>query len=206
MFTLDNVDYKNIVRYSDVQISEGGVVFVCGKSGSGKSTLLRLLNGTISPTSGVVTYKGRDVNAILDDDTAAYRREVLLVRQSPYLFADKTIVQNFGAFHAYLDRPYPNESTVNDCLSLCCADDLSMTNECGVLSGGERQRVFLAVNLSLGAKVLLLDEPTSALDTQTAVQVMTNIKAHCRDNGMTLIVVSHDSAITEIFADRVVTL
>jgi putative ABC transport system ATP-binding protein len=201
LFTLKNVTYKNILRYSDITISGSRVTFICGKSGTGKSTLLKLLNGVISPTSGEIRYCGEPLESRAP---LVHRREVLLVSQSAYLFDKLTIAENFAEYYNYLDLPAPNDTTVREYLELCCADSLPPDSDCTVLSGGERQRVFLAINLSLNAKVLMLDEPTSALDSRTADTVMTNIKAHCRDKSM--IVVSHDAGIVEKFADEVVSL
>jgi putative ABC transport system ATP-binding protein len=200
LFTLRNVEYKDILRYPEINISDSGVTSICGDSGSGKSTLLKLLNGVISPTSGEIRYRG----SLLEDcDPLAHRREVLLVAQAAFLFDDKTIPENFAEFCGYLDLPCPTADTIREYLTLCCADTLPTDTPCRVLSGGERQRVFLAINLSLPSRVLMLDEPTSALDSRTADAVMTNIKAHCRDAGTPLIVVSHDAAIVEKFADTV---
>ena len=87
-----------------------------------------------------------------------------------------------------------------------CAALFPLGADCAAMSGGERQRVFAAICLSLRPKALLLDEPTSALDDNTANTVMTNIKTFCRENNITLIVVSHNKALAETFADHVIAL
>jgi putative ABC transport system ATP-binding protein len=205
LFTLKNVNFKDILRYPDISVSGSGAAFICGKSGTGKSTLLKLLCGVISPTSGEIRYRGTD---ILDCDPLLLRREVLLVSQNAYLFDRLGIAENFAEYYGYLDLPAPDPSAIAEHLALCCADELPNIEggDTAVLSGGERQRVFLAINLSLPAKVIMLDEPTSALDSRTADTVMTNIKAHCAAAGKSLIVVSHDAGIVERFADEVVEL
>jgi len=90
---------------------------------------------------------------------------------------------------------------ITECLSVCRAD-FPLDSSCKNLSGGERQRVFLAIFLSMESDVLMLDEPTSALDAKTGKTVMSTICAFCRDQGRTLIVVSHDQALVDQFAEN----
>jgi putative ABC transport system ATP-binding protein len=164
--------------------------------------LLKFLNGVITPTSGVVRYNGTSVAELAP---IGLRREVLLVSQSVYLFAG-TVRDNFAEYYSYLELPPPCDETIREYLNLCCADDLPIDGDTSVFSGGERQRVFLAVNLSLPAKVIMLDEPTCALDSKTADTVTANIKKHCKQNDKHIIAVSHDKAIVDKFADEVITL
>lgn len=201
IFTLKDVSFKNIVRYPNLEIKPNCATFICGESGSGKSTLLKLLNGAISPTSGEIIYNGENINNL---DPIALRREVLLVGQNAFLF-DKSIKDNFQDFYNYRDITAIEDAKIQHFLEIC-AINLPLKNMCNVLSGGERQRIFLAINLSLGAKVLMLDEPTSALDDKNAHNLMQNVKDFCKQNAMTLIVVSHDTAIAEKYADRIITL
>ena len=91
MFQLSNVNFKNIIKYPEINISEHKVTFICGKSGSGKSTLLKLLNASISPDEGEVLYHSIPVT---DYDTVLLRREVILASQSVYL-SDQSIRDNF---------------------------------------------------------------------------------------------------------------
>lgn len=201
VFTADHLNFENIIRYPRIEIPAEGVTFINGESGSGKSTLLKLFNGTASPTGGNVYYAGRD---IAEMDTIALRKEVLLVGQSVYLF-DGSIADNFAEYYGYRDLPAPEEAEMRKFLSLCCAD-FPLETVCTSMSGGERQRIYLAVCVSFLPKVLMLDEPTSALDTETAEHLMENLKDFCLESQMTLLVVSHDRALTERFADHIVTL
>jgi len=201
LFVLQDVNYKDIVRYPSLTIEAGRATFLCGASGTGKSTLLRLLCGVASATEGRITYLGKGIE---DYDPTLLRRDVLLAGQSVYLF-DKTIRENFEEFYAYRDLPAPDEETMRTYLDIAAAP-FSLDSVCTTLSGGERQRVFLAICLSLCPKVLLLDEPTSALDDNTAAVLMERVKSHCAEQGVTLIVVSHDRAIAERFADEIITL
>jgi len=201
LFVLRDVDYKNILHYPALEISAGGATFLCGASGTGKSTLLKLLSGVLSPTGGEILYLGKRVG---DYDPIRLRREVLLVGQSVYLF-DKTIQENFAEYYAYRDQAVPGEETIREYLDICKAS-FPLDSMCNLLSGGERQRVFLAICLSLTQEVLLLDEPTSALDEETADQLIGQIKAHCKTKDISLLVVSHDRAIAEKYADEIIAL
>lgn len=201
MFELEGVNYRNILRYPDMTIPEGVTTCISGESGSGKSTLLKLLNGVISPTEGAVRYAGR---AVENYDPILLRREVLLVSQSVYLF-DKSIQDNFNAYYAYREMEPPSEAEMMRYLDICSVH-LPLSSMCQVLSGGERQRVFIAINLSYGARVLMLDEPTSALDDKNAAALMENVKGYCKENRMTLLLVSHDKTIAERYADTMLVL
>jgi putative ABC transport system ATP-binding protein len=203
LLSLKQVQYKNILRYPDITIREGGVIAVTGKSGSGKSTLLKLFNGTISPTEGTAAYKDKN---LAEYDPLSLRREVLLVSQNAYLFDGMSVYENFRQFYDYLQLETPSRKSIQDALTLCAADKLGLDADTTVFSGGERQRVFLAINISLPSKVIMLDEPTSALDWATADTVMANIKESCRQSGRTLVLVSHDSTIVDKFADEVICL
>jgi putative ABC transport system ATP-binding protein len=90
-------------------------------------------------------------------------------------------------------------------LKLCHAD-FRLEESCVRLSGGERQRIYIAICISFLPKVIMMDEPTSALDASTAGKVLGNLKAFCRENGITMIVVSHDEKLSEDYADEVITI
>lgn len=146
-------------------------------------------------------YEGCD---ILGMDTVGLRREVLLASQNVFLF-DGTIRENFEQFYDYRDEQCPGEAGISGYLALCCAD-FPPDARCETLSGGEKQRVFLAIHLSLSPKVLMLDEPTSALDEATAGRLFSQIKAHCAEKGITLVVVCHDRKLVDAYADQVIAL
>lgn len=195
------VVFESIIHYPEIQISAGQATFLQGASGCGKSTLLKLLNGTLSPHSGTIYYEGTDIESL---DTIQLRRKVLLAGQSVYLFRG-TILDNFIRYHTYRGSEPPEKEQLEAFLSLCCVD-FPLDANCNNMSGGERQRVYIAVALSLAPKVLMLDEPTSALDEKTAHQFLGNIKQYCREQGLTLVVVSHDAKLTDYYADQVIRL
>jgi putative ABC transport system ATP-binding protein len=201
LFSLTNVVYKNLIYYPNIEIAENSTTFICGESGSGKSTLLKLLNGVVSADSGEILYAG---NPIEEYDPVIFRREVLLCGQSAYLF-DGNIRDNFSDYYKYRELSALSTVEIMQYLKICAAE-FSLDTNCAKMSGGERQRIFTAICLSMRPKVLLLDEPTSALDDETSNMVMKNIKNFCNKNTITLIVVSHNKALSEIYADSTVLL
>ena len=201
IFTLEDVNFNNILTYPSMEIQSTGTTFLSGESGSGKSTLLKLLNGVLSPAEGSIRYGGKALETF---DPIQLRREVLLVSQTVYLF-DASIRDNFHTYYGYRELEKITDRAMNEYLDIA-AISLPLDSMCSILSGGERQRVFLAINLSFGPKVLMLDEPTSALDDKNADLLMGNLITHCRERGITLLVVSHDRAIAEKYADHIITL
>ena len=196
-----NLSFNETIDYNDIQIFKNKANFIVGKSGTGKSTLLRLFNGTLSPSSGKIFYSGNDINEI---GTIALRQEVSLISQSVYLF-DTTIKENFHQFYDYRELTHPSEENMKYFLDLCSVP-FSLDNDCTKMSGGERQRIYIAIFLSLKPKILMLDEPTSALDKENSNVIMENIIAYCKENEITIVVVSHDANITEKFADHIIVI
>lgn len=197
----ENLCYRDMIYYPDIRIGEGDTCFITGKSGTGKSTLLRLLNGTVTQSSGNVFYRGA---SILSADTVRLRREVMLVSQSVYVF-DGSIKENFSEFYRFRDMELPEEPEIKAYMGLCCLD-FDLDKNCTTMSGGEKQRLYLAVFLSFLPKVLMLDEPTSALDSQNSDLIMKNVTEFCSSHDITLLVVSHDQGLTNKFARQIISL
>jgi putative ABC transport system ATP-binding protein len=190
-----------MISYPDLRIEPGQVTFLCGESGCGKSTFLKLINGIAEPSGGKLMIEGKDS---ADLDTIELRRKYLLVSQSIFLF-EGTIRRNFEEYYGYRELTIPDEAEIRTFLEICYAN-FPLDSFCPSMSGGERQRIFLSICLSLKPEILMLDEPTSALDVVTANQMMQNLTSYCRSNGISMIVVSHDHALAERFADRVIDL
>ena len=201
ILTATNVFFNQNLYYPSIKIVENQTTFLQGPSGCGKSTLLKLFNATLSPDQGTITYKGHDISSL---NTITLRQEVLLVSQAVYLF-DTSINENFDEYYRYRNLAPLAQEQKKDFLHICSAD-FDLANHCINMSGGERQRIYLAICLSLLPKVLMLDEPTSALDHETAKCVLQNIKSFCKENEITLIVISHDSSLTNQYADHIITL
>jgi putative ABC transport system ATP-binding protein len=190
-----------MIRYPNIKIAKGKTTFIHGPSGCGKSTLLKLINGTTSPDSGEIFYKGNNIENI---DTIDLRREILLVAQSVFLFTG-TIEENFKKYYEYRDRNLPTKETMEKFLKICSAE-FPLETRCETMSGGERQRVYIAIFLSFMPDVLMLDEPTSALDNTSSDIMMSNIKNFTNDNEMTTIVVSHYLTLAEKYGDEIIAL
>lgn len=195
------LQFAGIINYPDIDIKEGVLTFLSGPSGSGKTTLFRLFNDTLTPTAGDIYYKGKSVT---EYDPIELRRNILLVNQSVFLFED-SIQNNFQRFYEYCNLPIPALSKITSLLDIC-AIPLDPAKSVTNLSGGERQRVFTAICLSFIPNILLLDEPTSALDEEVAHKFMTNIKNFCKNRGITIIVITHDTNLIHDFNDDIVYL
>lgn len=197
LFALDAVTVAGVERprLLDVTLAlpDGGITVLQGPSGSGKSTLLRLLNRLEAPASGTVRYRGEDLAA---RDVLAHRREVGMVFQAPVLFPG-TVADNL-AVAAPLDPP----AALLERAGLPAA---FLTREAGTLSGGEAQRACLARALGTRPRVLLMDEPTSALD-HDAARVIERLARTLADDGVSIVLVSHDRAQAARLGDRVIAL
>lgn len=192
---------KFIREYDDFNIDKNEVVFVVGKSGSGKSTLLKLINNTLQMKSGRIFYKDENILNIKPVDL---RRSIIMTSQENFLF-DMTIKENFHEFYKLRDLDRLTDEEITKYLTITNFDvDVNLDVE--KLSGGEKQRVFLAIALSLNPEVLLLDEPTSALDEKTSFSMMKNIVEYCKNNDITLMIVTHQKNLVEEFADKIIDL
>ena len=201
IISVNQAVFQSMIRYPDIKIAKGKTTFIHGPSGCGKSTLLKLINGTTSPDSGEIFYKGNNIENI---DTIDLRREILLVAQSVFLFTG-TIEENFKKYYEYRDRDLPTKETMEKFLKICSAE-FSLETRCETMSGGERQRVYISLFVSFMPDVLMLDEPTSALDNTSSDIMMSNIKNFSKDNEMTTIVVSHYLTRAEKYGDDIIVL
>ncbi|MEA5084632.1 MAG: energy-coupling factor ABC transporter ATP-binding protein [Lachnospiraceae bacterium] len=201
IFTVLNVNFQNILKYSNIKIEENKTTFISGKSGTGKSTLLKILNASVPVDSGEIFYNGKPIDK---HNTIMLRKEVMLASQNVFLF-DDTIENNFLEYYRYRETTPPDIKKMQEYLNICAAN-FSLDAMCSQLSGGERQRVFIAICLSFMPRVLMLDEPTSALDGQTANELIKNLKSYCKENKITLISICHDKNLVEQYADEVINL
>lgn len=201
ILSANNLKFKDIISYPTIEIERNKATFISGQSGCGKSTLLKLFNVTESQSKGEITYKNKSIDSI---DSVELRKEIMLVSQTVFLF-DGTIEENFNQYYMYRDLPVLSTDDKIKYLSMCSAD-FDLSTKCETLSGGERQRVFIAICLSFMPRVLMLDEPTSALDGATANRFFASIKDFCFKNDITLIVISHDKSLADIFADKIIML
>ena len=191
------------LRGASVTARQGEILAVMGPSGSGKSTLLHCLAGIFTPDTGDVLFDGQVVNAMSEADRTKLRRTAFgFVFQFGQLVPELTAADNV-ALPLLLNRTrrkvaYKTADTWLDRLGL---GDKGRRRT-GELSGGEGQRVAVARALALAPKVIFADEPTGSLDSLTGEKVMDLMTGLSREQGATLVIVTHD-ARTAAYADRV---
>ena len=175
-------------------LPDRGITVLFGPSGSGKTTVLRLCNRLDVPTSGRVSFHGKD---IADLDPLSLRREVGMVFQRPTPFPG-TVRDNL-----LVAEPEATPDQLKTALASAALDATWLDRDAKALSGGEAQRVCMARTLVTQPNVLLLDEPTSALDA-AASKVLEEAVRGLATTGIGVLWVSHDQAQVERIADRVV--
>lgn len=188
-----------VLKGVSLSVKKGEVVVIIGGSGSGKSTLLRCINRLEEFTSGSILYNQQD---ILTNETV--RREVGMVFQQFNLFAHKTVLDNItlAPIHV-LNRP--KEEAVVEARALLAKVGLAEKADVfpNKLSGGQKQRVAIARALAMKPQVMLFDEPTSALDPELVGEVLLVMK-QLAEEGMTMLIVTHEMGFAREVADRVV--
>lgn len=192
------VDGETIVDSISLQVQRADVVAIIGPSGSGKSSFLRLLNRLDEPTEGMVSLDDVDYREI---DPQELRRRVGLVPQDP-AFRSGTVAENVALGARVRSEPVDHDQVE----ALLDRMDLSGYEERDVeeLSGGQRQRVSIARTLYVDPEVLLLDEPTSHLDSTTETRIEELLAELIRDDDLTCLFVTHDTAQAGRLGDRVV--
>ena len=183
----------------DFKIEKGEICVVVGQSGAGKTTLLNILGGMDTLTSGRVLLDDRDISALNDKDMATYRRlDIGFVFQFYNLIPNLTALENVEIASQLSPKPL-NSRKVMEVVGL----KERMNNFPAQLSGGEQQRVAIARALAKNPKLLLCDEPTGALDYETGKAILKLLQETSRRTGMTVVIITHNSALTAM-ADRVV--
>ncbi|GGJ12468.1 amino acid ABC transporter ATP-binding protein [Paenarthrobacter histidinolovorans] len=204
---------NHILRGVDMSVEAGEIVCVLGPSGSGKSTLLRCINGLESIESGVISFDGDRVGfkthrgqlyEHTEREAARMRRRIGMVFQHFNLFNHMTVLQNvtYGPRHVLgISRAEANKLGL-DALNKVGLG-LKKDSYPAQLSGGQQQRVAIARALAMKPQLMLFDEPTSALDPELVGDVLAVMK-RVAEEGMTMIIVTHEIAFAREVADRVV--
>jgi polar amino acid transport system ATP-binding protein len=194
---------REVLRGIDLDVRAGEVVCVVGPSGSGKSTLLRCVNLLEQPTAGTVEVLGAEVTHP-DVDIDAVRAHVGMVFQAFNLFSHRTVLENCTvAQRTVLRRPRADaERIARENLARVGLADRADTHP-SQLSGGQQQRVAIARALSMDPALMLFDEPTSALDPELVGDVL-GVMRDLAEDGMTMLVVTHEMAFAREVCDRVV--
>ncbi|MBN8235827.1 amino acid ABC transporter ATP-binding protein [Halobacillus kuroshimensis] len=197
----------HVLKDIDMNVNRGEVVVVIGPSGSGKTTLLRSLNILETPESGEITIGERSLDFSRPQkkkQLVEFRKQTGMVFQNHNLFPHLTAVQNV------MEGPVTVQKTPKTEAKKKAADIL---NKVGLgdkldvyphqLSGGQQQRVGIARALATGVEVILFDEPTSALDPELVADVL-DVMKELAEEGMTMVVVTHEMKFAEEVADRVI--
>ena len=199
----------NVVALESVNISveEGKFLGVTGPSGSGKSTLMNLLGGLDTPSSGSIKVEGKFISELDKEELALYRRyQVGMIFQTFNIISSYTAQENvaFPLLFAGVSKKERNRraSEMLQKVGLINRKD----NRPAELSGGEQQRVAIARALVNQPKILLADEPTGNLDTSTSRQIVQTLVELNKNQGLTIIMISHEQSMLAEFADEVIQL
>jgi polar amino acid transport system ATP-binding protein len=194
---------NHVLRGIDLHVQRGEVVCIIGPSGSGKSTLLRCINMLEQPTSGSIVVLGRELTHI-DCDIDEARTKIGMVFQQFNLFPHMTALENISVAQRKVLGRSKAEAEMKG-LQLLARVGLTEKADAypGQLSGGQQQRVAIARALAMDPDVMLFDEATSALDPELVGDVLNVMKALAED-GMTMLVVTHEMGFASNVATRVV--
>ena len=190
-----------VLRGLDFTVTKGEICVLLGPSGSGKSTLLNIIGGIDNADSGYIAINGEKTVDMDEKTLTQYRRKHLgYVFQMYNLIPNLTALENVELAAQICKNPL-DAATVLKQVGL----EDRMANFPAQLSGGEQQRVAIARALAKNPKLLLCDEPTGALDYNTGKSVLKLLQDTCRNTGTTVIVITHNQALTAM-ADRVITV
>lgn len=197
-YTMGEVTIKAVDGIS-FDIDEGSFTVVVGSSGAGKTTVLNILGGMDTCTEGQVLVGGRDVSSLSDKELVMFRRYDI-----GFVFQFYNLIQNLTAREnvELATQICKNPMDAREALVRVGLED-RMDNFPSQLSGGEQQRVSIARALAKRPKLLLCDEPTGALDDNTGRTILKLLQRKCREDGITVVLITHNSAITPM-ADRVI--
>lgn len=183
------------------KVNKGEFTVIVGASGAGKTTILNMLGGIDTPTSGTIVVDGHNIATYDDKQLTDYRRDDI-----GFVFQFYNLVQNLTALEnvelaSQISKDPLNSVDILERVGLGDRKD----NFPAQLSGGEQQRVAIARAIAKNPKLLLCDEPTGALDYQTGKSILGLLRSMCDNYGMTVIVITHNSALAPM-ADQVIHL
>lgn len=197
-----NFGTKKVLKGIDLEVNKGDVVGIIGPSGCGKSTLLRTINLLELPTSGTINFEGKNLD--FKDNLTLVRRKIGMVFQQFNLFSNMTVLENIILAPVKL-KILTRDEAVKEALRLLKKIDLY--DKKGYypyeLSGGQQQRIAIIRSLIMNPDLMLFDEPTSALDPEMIGEV-TNLMKEIANQGMTMMVVSHEMSFIKKFATKVI--
>lgn len=180
-------------------IEKGELAVVLGPSGAGKTTILNILGGMDRSDSGTITIDDKDISKYSNQELTKYRRnDIGFIFQFYNLVQNLTSLENIELTNQICKDTLPAKEVL---ISVGLKD--RMNNFPSQLSGGEQQRVAIARALAKKPKLLLCDEPTGALDSKTGQKVLEVLQKTCKEYGMTVVIITHNSVIAQI-ANRVI--
>lgn len=192
-----------VLKGIDLEIRKGEVVCIIGSSGSGKSTLLRCINLLEEADAGHIWFDGQDLMD-LQVDLNALRQKIGMVFQSFNLFNNKNVIDNCTLAPMTvrkISKAQAEEAAVRNLTTVGLADFIYADST--RLSGGQKQRVAIARALCMEPEIMLFDEPTSALDPEIVGEVL-DVMKKLAEEGMTMVVVTHEMAFAKEVSNRVV--
>ncbi len=193
----------HILKDLSTKIEKGEKVVIIGPSGSGKSTFLRCLNRLETPTSGTILFDGQDLTSMKDKELYLVREKMGMVFQHFHLFPHLTIKKNITLAPVKLKIMTQSEADkkADELLKKVGLSDKADSYP-SQLSGGQKQRIAIARALAMNPEVMLFDEPTSALDPEMVGEVL-ELMGELAEEGMTMIVVTHEMGFAREVASRV---
>ncbi len=194
----------HVLKNNSMKVAKGEVIVVCGPSGSGKSTLIKCVNGLEPFQEGTITVNGVSVGAP-DTNLPELRSQIGMVFQNFELFPHMTAMQNICLSQLKVLGRSQSEAQerANTLLDRVGLGGLGFKYP-SELSGGQQQRVAIARALAMDPIAMLFDEPTSALDPEMINEVLEVMQELARDDGMTMMVVTHEMGFARRVADRVI--
>jgi len=198
----------------DLQVYPGDRLALIGPSGAGKSTLLRLLNGSLSPSSGQVQILGRDFTQLSNRQRRRLQQQIGTIYQQLYLVGSLRVIHNVNAGHlgrwslpkALLSLAIPQEVAAARAVLTQVGIPEKIFERTDQLSGGQQQRVAIARVLTQNPQVILADEPIASLDPERSREVMVLLTQLCMTPGRALVVSLHDLEAARESCDRIIGL
>ncbi len=207
MIRIENLEKSfgnlRVLKGIDLSVHQGEVVTVIGASGSGKSTMLRCINLLEEPDSGHIYFEGQDLTS-LDTNINKLREDIGMVFQNFNLFNNKNVIDNCTLAPITIKKMKKSdaEKIAIEHLKNVGLQDFIYA-DVRKLSGGQRQRVAIARALCMNPKIMLFDEPTSALDPEIVQEVL-DVMKKLAENGMTMVVVTHEMVFAKEVSNRIV--
>jgi lipoprotein-releasing system ATP-binding protein len=188
--------------FPDIQCNDGEALLILGKSGSGKTTLLHLMALLLRPEKGQIIINGQDITPLSVAEVAAIRAsQVGMIYQRAHFVSALSVIDNMLLSNYLANKPQNHERAKQLAEQLGFSEHLSKkTNQ---LSQGEQQRVSIARALMNNPNVILADEPTSNLDDVNCQKVIELLKSQSEQIGASLVVVTHDQRLKDVFEKRI---